>query len=173
MKNMKTAITTLVMMLFAVTAIAGNVPDPLEGHSIPPVPLETHSITGGVFLNSTSADASMPELEAEEVETLETAEEIEAGFPDGYFTRNMKTLQGTLVEIDTEAMTARVRDGDAEIVFAYDRYTVFMKDFRPVDPVSFKGGARIVGLFDDSGGELYLGRLVEISKYRSRRRRRR
>jgi len=184
--DMKTITVLAFLVLIAAPAFAGSAPQPLDDHSVTPAPMEGHTLAGAGFDNDTSAKAAGfdndTSSEAEgfgndttvsDADLDQATDEMQDGLPDGYFTRSMKTLQGTLVSIDTEAMTAKVRDGNSEIEFGYDRYTVFMRDFRPVEPGSFKGGARVVGLFDDSGGDLYLGRLIEISKYKSRRRRRR
>jgi len=175
---MRTALTTLIMVLLALPAFAGNAPGPLEDHSLNPATLGSHSLQPAPVESHSLAGARADEealLSEDEMDQAaeEAVEELENSLPDGYFTRTMKTLQGELVEIDTVNMTARVRDGSAEIEFSYDQYTIFMKDFRPAEPGKLKNGARVVGLFDDSDGELYLGRLVEISKYQSRRRRRR
>jgi len=184
--DMKTIAILILIAFIAAPAYAGSTPEPLDDHSVAPAPMEGHTLPGPGFENDTTSggegfdnDTSAEGVGFESDTTVSDADleqatdEMQDTLPEGYYTRSMKTLQGTLVRIDEDAMTATVRDGNAQMEFGYDRFTVFMKNFRQVEPTSLKEGARVVGLFDDSGGDLYLGRLIEISKYKSRRRRRR
>jgi hypothetical protein len=147
--NMKTTMTLIVLTVLALTAYAGTEPAPLTGHTLAPAPMGGHTI------------AAVP-----------GPEEAVPVLPKDYFTRTMKTLDGKLVGINVEAMTATVSSDGAVVEFTYNEYTVFMKNFKPSLPGDMKPGVSVVGLFDDSDGELYLGRLVEISEYKSRKRRR-
>jgi Cu/Ag efflux protein CusF len=172
--KLQTAMTAMLIILFACPVWAGDAPAPLAAMSVP-AGLSDMSVPAG--LSDMSVPAGLSDMSVEGAGGGQ-APATDTGLPVDYYLQKLNTVEGVITAVDLDNQTITIKDSDAEKTYRYDELTHFQVRLDQLDPSKLKVGSKIAGLYQDSGGSLYISRVVVIlgekaTKRKSRHHRRR